>query len=229
MALEKMTFTAYEDSNFKKKYGNTLTVWINPASYTRTQCINLNNTIEQGDSGASPNFASIGNEEISFDLTFDATGVIPSPIAGETATPADGIVGPLTAFRRLVFKYNGDIHRPNFVMISWAQLQFQGILKSLSVTYTLFMPNGTPLRAKAAVVFNDFTDRIRLEKEAGKNSPDMSHLVTVKAGDTLPQLCHRIYGSSLLYLQIAEINDLINFRRLEPGTQLVFPPISGGA
>jgi nucleoid-associated protein YgaU len=48
----------------------------------------------------------------------------------------------------------------------------------------------------------------------------------VKLGDTLPQLCHLIYGDPRYYLQIADRNGLANFRILTPGLTLKFPPIA---
>ena len=48
---------------------------------------------------------------------------------------------------------------------------------------------------------------------------------TVKAGDTLPLMCYRIYGDPKYYLDVAEVNHLGNFRVLIPGSALVFPPI----
>jgi len=49
----------------------------------------------------------------------------------------------------------------------------------------------------------------------------------VSAGDTLPYLCYSIYGDSSYYLDIAKLNNILYFRDLIPGTQLVFPPLSG--
>jgi nucleoid-associated protein YgaU len=62
-----------------------------------------------------------------------------------------------------------------------------------------------------------------------KSSPDLSHLVTVKAGDTLPLLCCNIYGSSVYYLEVARVNGLAHFRDLAPGMQLLFPPLQDSA
>ena len=46
-----------------------------------------------------------------------------------------------------------------------------------------------------------------------------------QAGDTLPLMCYRIYGEPKHYLSIARINNINNFRSLEPGINLQFPPI----
>ena len=48
----------------------------------------------------------------------------------------------------------------------------------------------------------------------------------VLAGDTLPLLCQQIYGSATHYLQVAAFNGLDDFRVLEPGRELLFPPFA---
>jgi len=91
--------------------------------------------------------------------------------------------------------------------------------------FKLFDPQGQPLRATAKVTFkSDETDALR-ESFNKANSPDLTHRRTVKAGDTLPLMCHRIYGDASMYLQIAKINKLLNFRNIEVGQELFFPPI----
>jgi hypothetical protein len=227
-SLEKMTVTAYADQSFSAPAGKPYSVWINPASYVHKYLILYNNRQAQGSNGNSPDFNRMGPENVSFELTFDATGVVPSPLAGVSAAPSDGIVSQIDAFKAVVIAFNGKIHSPNYVMLAWADLQFQCRLESLDISYTMFMPDGNPLRAKAQCSFAGFTSEAQLAKKANKSSPDMSHWVTVEAGDTLPLLCHRIYGSSTWYIRVAEANGLMDFRRLVPGTSLLFPPIAGG-
>ena len=53
----------------------------------------------------------------------------------------------------------------------------------------------------------------------------MSHLVIVNPGDTLPLLCHRIYGSSTPSTEVARVNGLSGVRALTPGTLRLFPPL----
>jgi nucleoid-associated protein YgaU len=48
----------------------------------------------------------------------------------------------------------------------------------------------------------------------------------VRAGDTLPLLCYQVYEDPSYYLQVAKANNLSNFRKLEQGTELFFPPIA---
>jgi LysM repeat protein len=89
----------------------------------------------------------------------------------------------------------------------------------------MFSPDGKPLRAKLSTSFIGFM-KPKDQNAASRQSPDLTHIITVKSGDTLPLLCQKMYGDSSLYLQIAQTNGLVNFRYLIPGTELLFPPIA---
>ncbi len=224
-SLEHMVIKAFADQSFNEPVGD-FTVWINPATYTHDYSISYSDRQAPGSNGASPEFNKVCQETVAFDLIFDTTGVIPPPVPG-MPLPANGVAGLIDTFKELTATVNSDTHRPNFLRLTWAQLQFECVLNKLNITYTLFKPDGTPLRAKLSVAFISFASEVELSEEADLHSPDMTHLVTVLAGDTLPALCHRIYGSSHHYLGVAAFNRLSDFRQLRPGAQLVFPPLSG--
>ena len=98
-------------------------------------------------------------------------------------------------------------------------------MKSADITYTLFKSDGYPLRAKVKATFSEnIEDTLRTAKE-GKKSPDFTHQRIVKDGDTLPLMTYRIYGDDSYYLEVARINGLTNFRKLETGTIIQFPPL----
>ena len=87
------------------------------------------------------------------------------------------------------------------------------------------MQDGTPLRAKASVKFEEAIDANLIDSEANNKSPDLTHHITVKEGDKLPLICHEVYGDCGYYLEVAAYNGLVNYRDLEPGSQLFLPPI----
>ena len=227
-SLEHMVVMAYSDKDFKKKVGQ-YTVAINPASYSHTYEIRYNNVQGQGSPNASPVYNRTPSEAVTFQLVFDGTGVVPSILPGVVPFTADGITKEITKFKALVFSYNGDIHSPNYLILSWGTLLFRCRLQSFKVSYTLFKPDGTPLRARVDVTAKGFNDETEIALRANKSSPDLSHVVTVKAGDTLPLLCYDIYGSSYPYIQVAAFNGLTDFRELQPGQQLMFPVMQSTA
>jgi hypothetical protein len=223
-----MTIMAYTDPGFTSKVPGTnpFVVWINPSSYSYTRKICYNDRQAQGSPGPSPDFNRVGDEDISFELMFDATGVIPVP-TGQSY--ANGVTDAINQFIGMVATLKGTIHSPNYLILGWAQLQFQCVLTTLKIDYTLFSPSGVPLRAKMAVSFKSYTSEAMLAKGTPKSSPDLTHIVTVIAGDTLPDLCYKIYGDSGYYAKVAHHNRLLSFRHLTPGTELLFPPLSGSA
>ena len=222
MALKKLRIDKYDDEEYAVKTEDYYDLLINPDTYTHTYSIQYNDTTAPGRPKAQTKFARMGQETVSFKIMFDGTGVVPG-------TPPDGkstsIKKTIDDFRNLCLKYNGQLHEPNFLQLTWGTLAFRCRLKGFNLKYLLFTPEGEPVRAEADVNFVGYTAPDEAAKEVKMGSADMSHLVTVKAGDTLPLLCYRIYGTSVLYPQVARINGLKGFRRIAPGTQLLFPPI----
>ena len=60
---------------------------------------------------------------------------------------------------------------------------------------------------------------------AQDQSPDLTHLRVIKAGDKLPVLCNEIYGDPRLYLRVAQANGIDDFRNILPGMRIFFPPL----
>ncbi len=168
----------------------------------------------------TPRYAGTDPETLSFDLIIDGTGVVPET-SGKT------VAGQIDALKEIAYTYNGEIHEPNVVLITWGSglTSFFGRLNSLNIDYTLFRATGEALRAKLSLSFMGYDTPIEGALESNKSSPDMTHLVTVRAGDTLPLLCQRIYRDPSRYLKVARDNGLDGFRELVPGRELIFKPI----
>ena len=132
-------------------------------------------------------------------------------------------------FKRLCWRTNGDTHQPRFLVIRWGRYSFSCRLESLGISYTLFDKSGDPLRAELAVSFVADASLEKIVRQTGLNSPDLTHIRTVRSGDTLPLLCKQIYGSSAHYLRVARENGLDDFRDLQPGQRLSFSPLPGAA
>lgn len=223
--LEKVKVIAYQKPNFTSKVGE-FSVMINPEKYSHTYKICYNDVRAQGSNGSSPTFNKTMADVVKMELVFDGTGVVPTAIPGLVPYLKDGVTSQLDAFRTLVFTFNGNIHSPNYLTLVWGTLLFKCRLQEMGVTYTLFKPDGTPLRARVDATFIGFNDEVELALKAKKSSPDLTHVITVRGGDTLPLLCNQIYGDSGYYLQIAKLNGLTEFRSLVAGTELFFPPLA---
>ena len=95
----------------------------------------------------------------------------------------------------------------------------------MTINFKLFRADGTPLRAVAKAKFRATVENELRVRQERKRSPDITHVRVVKAGDTLPMLAYEIYEDPSYYIQVAQANNLYNFRYLEPGTKIFFPPI----
>lgn len=214
--LEKLIISAFKDEKFTNKAGS-YTVMLNPASYQHGHKIAYNDDQGQNSSKGAPIFQKMESETISIEVILDTTGVL----GKSNKTIADQIKD----LKKLVLDYDGKIHEIKFLTLSWGTLYFKCRLESMDIEYSLFKPDGTPIRAKIKMGFLEYMSQSLRVKEEKKSSPDLSHVRTIREGDTLPMLCHEIYGDSNRFLEVAKINNLMNFRNLKAGTVLYFPPI----
>ncbi len=218
---------------------DSYTVQINPASFSLNKRINYQDNGTPGTTEKTNTFTSSGPSSISFEIVFDGTGVVNTqgvldaiPIVGALAASSDEsfeVEDQIKNFEAIVYLYDGEIHQPNKVQISWGTMLFDGALSSISYSHTLFRPNGTALRVKANCTFQGTKSEKQIALEQSNASPDLTHIREIKDGDSLPLLAHKIYGNAALYLELARVNKLVNFRRLQSGTRLSLPPVDKGA
>ena len=196
----------------------TFEAMFNPSSYSHKHSISYDQKKTFGQVGTESKFSGVDAEKVSFDLVIDGTGVAPNPNSQDVKTQ-------IRSLSRIAYEYDGSDHEPNVVRLLWGSLIYFGRLESMSVEYTLFKPSGDPLRAKVKLAFVGFMSKEEESLRADRSSPDLSHRVEVQAGDSLPLLCYRIYKDSSYYLEVARFNNLTDFRLLEPGTRIDFPPL----
>ncbi len=204
---------------------NTFEATINPEKYTHKFALNY--TGEKRGRGVALNtsspvtkFATADPEQLDFSIVLDGTGVVPDAKNQTVAQQIDQL-------RYVAYEYDGEEHEPNPVKVIWGKglKAFFGRLTGMSVNYTLFHPDGSALRAEITLSLIEAKTAREEALEAGRTSPDLTHVVRVRQGDTLPLLCHRIYKDAGKYLAIARFNDLDGFRELTPDTLLRFPPM----
>lgn len=225
MAKLQITRCKIADGRVQEVRADTFRATINPSDYKRGYGLSYSGERSSdakplGNAGVTTRFANTEAETIGFSITLDATGVVPD--AANTTVAAQ-----IDALKAIAYDYNGDTHEPSVVKISWGSglAAFYGRLTKLDVDYTLFRPSGEPLRAKLQLSFVSYDTPREEAAKAQKQSPDMTHEVIVRSGDTLPLLCQRIYADPTKYLAVAKANGLDGFRALTPGMALVFPPM----
>jgi len=223
--LEKLLILAFSDSKKAETGGvkeadDSFEALINPESYSLDYKLKFSESGQgHGTSGKQLKYEYTAPEEITFEFLFDNTGII-------DGKARDSIADDIKQFKKVLIEYKGDAHEPRHFKLVWGKHSiFKGRVTEVNLTYKMFKSDGTPIRAVAKVKFKSSIEEQKRAAKEDKKSPDLTHVRKVRAGDTLPLMCHGIYGDPKYYVQVAKANGLGNFRYLEPGSDLVFPPI----
>lgn len=115
--------------------------------------------------------------------------------------------------------------RPPKVIFQWGQTWlFKAVIASITQKFTMFIHDGTPVRATLNVTFRQVEDEGALAKQnPTSGGTGGERLWTVSEGDTLGWIAHKEYGDTTKWRQIAEANRLARVRRLPAGLVLVIP------
>jgi nucleoid-associated protein YgaU len=215
--LEKLQIHAFTAPDYA--IGSSIGIfeaYVNPNEVTLSYEIEYDSASGAGTTGSRMTFKKMKPGELALNFFLDGTG------ANGRLVDVEALIQNFQE----VTSYNGAIHRVNYLKITWGTLTVKRcVLKSASIAYKLFKPNGVPIRAVIAATFIDNSDDKTRVALAQDESSDLTHKRVVKAGDNLPMLCDQIYGDPRFYLRVAQANGISSFRNLEPGTVLMFPPV----
>lgn len=119
---------------------------------------------------------------------------------------------------------DSNVPSPPFVIFGWGTtISFPSYLKSVTVKYTMFHPDGTPLRANASLSLVEVPAKKSFQNPtSGGLAALRTH--TVVDGDSLASIAHRQYGRPNNWRAIAEANAIDDPMRLPPGNRLLVPP-----
>lgn len=163
------------------------------------------------------------NERLTLDLFFDSTEMG----MAEAAVDVRALTRP---FYELV-KLQSRTHAPPRVRFLWGSLNFKAIVESVRQQFTLFNPQGLPLRATLSVTFREYKTLEEQLSELNLQSADHTKRRVVRQGDTLSGLAAEEYADPREWRRIADANARLidNPRRLRAGTELEIPPLDAAA
>ncbi len=108
------------------------------------------------------------------------------------------------------------------VIFSWGSMRFEGILVDIRENYTMFLPNGMPVRAKLDITMKSVSKEPASDGE-DETVPKETEIVVVE-GDSLSSIAQKSYGSADAWRLIAVRNGILNPLELTPGETLILPP-----
>ena len=113
------------------------------------------------------------------------------------------------------------------MQFQWGKLVlFLAVVTQVSITYKLFLPDGTPVRATAKVSFkqlDETDDKQDSQNPTTRTEARKTHIV--EAGDRLDLIAYQEYGHSSHWRYLAEVNNLLDPRVLQPGQILSVPAL----
>lgn len=113
-------------------------------------------------------------------------------------------------------------HRPPKVTFRYGSLIFAGVITELNQTFTMFLANGMPVRAKLEVTFRSLgkeNTHVPLE------SPDRTKCRTIHEGQSLWGLAYEEYGDPEKWKEIARENHITDPLRIKVGQILRLPAL----
>jgi nucleoid-associated protein YgaU len=190
----------------------------NPTDYSISKGAEWRQTPSAGAATAStPEFVGTNPRTLVLNLLFDAW--------------ATGEAGVASAVDQLLSWTNPSpssiskgTPNPPILAFTWGQNSFfDAYLKSVSAQYTMFKPDGTPLRATVNVTL------VEVPNEPAGQNPTSGALpgyltTTVADGDSLHSIAYREYGNPTLWRGLAAANAIDDPLGVSPGTSLLIPP-----
>src|SRR5215472_2811973 len=120
---------------------------------------------------------------------------------------------------------NSKKPQPQTLVFRWGQgplANFKGFLKSVNAKYTMFKPDGTPVRATANIALEEIpADPAKTNPTSASNAGRRTHVVS--AGDSLHSVAFHEFGDAALWRGLAVFNRLDDPLRVPNGTRLLIP------
>lgn len=116
---------------------------------------------------------------------------------------------------------NQTLKAPPILLFTWGRLNFQCVLDGASQKFTMFLNDGTPVRATLSVTFKEYQPvQIDIRRGLFVGPPTVRNILE---GETLSGLAGEVMGDPGAWREIANLNDVENPRKISPGTQLIIP------
>lgn len=219
----------------KGKPGKAIEVKFNPTEFTLNKAVQTAEVAIPGLDSPILQFVRGQAETLSLDLFFDST---------ETGMDdnAKSVTEQTDQFYELI-KIDGETHAPPICLFSWGS-EFPGqrvyksltgsqqrhgfkcIVESVRQRFTLFSPQGVPLRATLTVSLKEYKTLAEQIVQVNKRSADRTHAHVVGAGETLSQIAAQVYDDPAQWRAIADANQIENPLNLAPGTVLEIPVLT---
>lgn len=201
-----------------RRAGEAVSVLFNPHEYTHEISNNFHASSPPGLNNPVLQFLNGNSDTLTMELYFDTY----TDFGGRDVTQETGKLAAL-------LRVDGDTHAPPRVQFRWGQFSFKAVIEKLSQKFTMFLADGTPVRATLNVSFKQFKPIAEQLADPRRNSADKTKRRILSADDSIWLLANREYGHPQDWRRIARANRIDDPRAIRPGTALVVPPLDDQA
>jgi hypothetical protein len=142
-----------------------------------------------------------------------------------TGWDAGSMFSKLPGIAKGLMDIDSDLHAPPVCLFSWGTFIFPCVIERVSKKFTMFLPEGIPVRATLNVTLKECKEYETQLKEASRQSADRTKTWLVKEGDSIWSIAAKEYGNPGLWRSIATANNINNPRILKSGVELIIPPL----
>jgi hypothetical protein len=207
--------------------GTKIDCWFNPKEYSIQKANNWEVKPVVGTDLPKAQFGGGNARELSLDLLFAAAP--DSDVAGVT----DQLFKMMDVSPALASGKTKNSARPPTVTFGWGgNRTFAAVARSLSVQYTMFRPDGLPIRAQAKLTLVQVAAAVGASP-AGAAKKESQNPTTraiagigsrvVQDGDSLQSIAYAAYGDATRWRVVAEANGIDDPTRLRRGAALTIP------
>lgn len=190
-------------------------VLFNPAEYSLERGNHFQASALPGLSNPMIQFVNGNADTLTMDLFFD------------TYTDDGGSdVTKLTRRFSALMEIDSSLHAPPPVRFIWGKFQFQAVVERINEKFTMFLNDGTPVRATLNVTFKEYRTIQEQLEDAPRKSADRTQYVVFTDGDALWLIASRLYGDKSRWDTIARESGIEDPRDIEVGTEIVVPPVN---
>ena len=206
-------------------------VMFNPQEYTINKNLNYSPVTKIGSKKEAEDFTYKEEDTLNMDLFYDSSFshldvrdeiyklevlTIPSVKKDVSYTETNNKKESKKTVSKLV---------PPRLLFIWGSLVFDCYITSLTKKFSRFNLQGIPIRATVSVTFNGHYSKENQVEKSQQVIDTYPRMIIVKPGDTLTGLSYEHYNDQGFWKLIADENNIVNVRELEPGSQLTMPKI----
>jgi Contractile injection system tube protein len=203
-----------------------LTFHFNPKEYSVSKSATWTRPTTKGATNTTkPEFTGSNPRTVQMEIFFDDW-----EHEGHLVKDIETLLNWMTPTSKSVKK---NVPEPKVLRFQWGGdsaplAEFKGFLKSCNAKFTLFKPEGIPVRATATISLEEIpTVPAKTNPTSGSLAGRSVHLVT--AGDTLHSIAFREYDNPALWRGLAAFNQIDDPLRLKVGARLLIPTIDEAA